>query len=405
MPRQLQTKDDRNRNRVRGNSQGSVYALSSGKYRWAVTLGFDEAGKQIRHTGIAPNKTEATRALARAITDRERKVLTAPDKITLGEWLDRWLAGRKPRVAETTYDQYDIRLRVYVPDKLKKMRLQDITRAHIRDLDTALAHRKLSQSTRSKVLSHLRSAFEEAAEDKYLSSNPAYGLRVQATVAERSRHKRKALTNDELSRFLAAAADDPMYALFYTLFSLGLRRGEVLGLRWSDVSFDDGAIRIEQQVKLHKNKPVIGALKTTSSRRTLYASEDLLEVLRAREQEQRRDRAKCAEAWQETGLVFTTAIGTGLHPRNVNRSIKRLCDLGGIAPFSSHTGRHTNITHRLRNGEKLEVVASVAGHASPTITAEVYRHVLDDEKRTAVFSLRDQLQSATFSEGNQQTKR
>ncbi|UBV42605.1 site-specific integrase [Deinococcus taeanensis] len=378
------------RRRTRGNGDGGIYQLPDGRYRWQATLGRDDKGKQIRRSGTAPTKREASRALTEVLAAQRKGLLSLPDATTLGEWLDLWLARRKPQVAPGTHEQYTFRLK-HVPSRLRRVRLQDLRRTHIRQLAADLMAKSLSVSTARKVMAHLRAALDEAIEEEVLVINPAQGVRITMTVAERSRQTRKALTTSELRVFLRAAHGDALYPFFYTLFSLGLRRGEGLGLRWQDIDLASGEIRIEQQVKIEANRAVIGALKTAGSRRRLYASPDLLEILHAQAAHQQADRELAGDAWVETGLVFTTAIGTAVHPRNVNRAIYAICDAAELPHFSSHTARHTHITQRLRAGEKVEVVAAVAGHASPSITLDIYRHVTDDEKRVSTFSLRDQL--------------
>lgn len=400
--------EDNKRNRERGNGLGSIRTLPNGKVQWSITVGYDANGKQRRKTGTEKNDTAAKKAMAAALTAHARGLLAPPERITLGEWLDRWLEGRKPHVGDTTYELYETRVRLYIPEKLKKMRLQDVKRTHLKQLELELATREavqrsrngkerklgrpLSVASRAKVFEHLRAAFEEAIEQEYLTVNPARGMRAKATEAEKSKRngKRKALTDEEMDKFLTAAEGDPLFPVLYTLFSLGVRRGEALGLRWSDINFKTGAVRIEQQVKQLQNKPVIGSLKTERSCRTLTASEDLLEVLAARRASQAVERKACGAQWQEHGLVFTTTLGTPVSPRNVNRTITRLCEKAGVRHFGSHTGRYTNITNRLRGGEKLEVVSKIAGHARASITVDLYRDVLDEETRGSVYSIKEQ---------------
>ena len=141
----------------------------------------------------------------------------------------------------------------------------------------------------------------------------------------------------------------------------------------------------------------MGTLKTASSARRLYATSDLLQVLQGRQRHQQSERNLCGSAWVETDLIFTTAIGTPIHPRNVNRALYEICEQHQLPKFSSHSARHTLITTLLQAGEKLEVVSAIAGHANTSITLDIYREVLEDEKRTAAFSLRDRLNSYTSS--------
>ncbi|THF70146.1 site-specific integrase [Deinococcus sp. Arct2-2] len=387
------------RQRTRGNGDGGVYRLPDGRYRWQVTVGRDANGKQKRLTGIAENKTEANRRRTEVLAAYQQGKISLPSTTTLGDWLDLWLARRQPHIAVGTYEQYVFRLK-HVPADLRRLQLQAIKRPHIRELDGKLTAKGLAASSRSKILSHLRAAFEAAIDEELLIVNPAQGVRVTSTLAERSRHKRKALDLKELDAFIKAAETDRLYVLFYTLFSLGLRRGEALGLRWTDVDLQTGEIRVEQQVKIEGNQAVIGSLKTTGSRRRLYASPDLLALLHIQHRRQQEDQFLVGPAWTATGLIFTTAVGTPIHPRNVNHSICLICDAAGLARFSSHSARHTHISQRLRNGEKLEVVSASAGHASSEITLNTYRHVFDDEKRTDVFSLREQLAPIQINKEN-----
>ena len=187
---------------------------------------------------------------------------------------------------------------------------------------------------------------------------------------------------------MTTAEGDRLYPLIYTLFTLGLRRGEALGLRWKDINFQAGSVRVEQQVKMLGNQPIIGALKTANSRRTVYFGPDLLEVLQAWRTAHKAERTQAGSAWQDSGLVFTTTLGTLLEPHNVNRVLRRLCQEAGVRSFGSHTGRYTNITNRLRSGQPLEVVSAIAGHANPSITLDAYRDVMEDEKRAHTFDLK-----------------
>ncbi|RJF71493.1 site-specific integrase [Deinococcus cavernae] len=381
--------------RRRGSGEGSIHQLPNGRYRWQTTVGHDRDGKQVRRSGTARTRKEADRKLTEVKAAHQKGLLSLPSTTTLGEWLDIWLMRRRPHLAVGTYEQYVLRLK-HVPVSLRRTRLQELKRTQVREFASDLITRGLAATTRSKVISHLRAALEAAVEEELLALNPALGVRITSTVAERSKQqsRRKALTLDELQAFLDAAREDPLYSLYYVLFSLGLRRGEALGLRWQDVNLKTGEIRIEQQVKVEGNKAVIGSLKTVNSRRRLQASEDLLEVLQARQAYQRGEKALVGDAWKETGLVFTSSIGTMLHPRNVNRSISKVCAAAGLPNFSSHSARHTHITQRLRAGEKLEVVSAIAGHATPSITINTYRHVGEDEKRSSVFSLKERLEKS-----------
>lgn len=404
----------------RGTNEGSVIREHvRGGFYSHVSLGYNpHTGKRARTTVYGKTKDEVKAKRDAMLVAHRQGTITAPEKHTLGAWLDQWLESKKPHIAEGSYRDYVRILARHVPQDLKKMRLQAIKRAHLKELDTNLAkiyradHVKkvssknkkvakeakpkvtLSSRTRSKVFQYLKAAFEEAIEQDLIAVNPARGIRVRANTQElqaRATGVEKALTEEVMFQFLDAAIEDPFYPLFYSLFSFGLRRGEGLGMHWKGINFKTGAVKITQQVKLKeidgKLRPVIGSLKTQSSKGTLYASPDLLEVLKARKAVQDKHRAELGSAWVENDLVFTTSLGTPINPDNVNRTISRICARAGIRPFGSHTARHTMVTTRLKAGEPLEVVSAIARHARPSITADQYRTVFEDEKRVSVYSI------------------
>lgn len=377
------------RNRRQGNGQGSYWLLKDGRYRWSITVGSSAEGKQRRRTGTAVNITEAKKAMARALTDHERGVLGGPERVTVGQWLDQWLNLKRHQVGPTTFEQYDLYLRLYIPPRFRTLLLREVKPSHLRQLDAELLGRKrpLAGATRSKVFSHLRAAFEMAVEEGIIPMNPARNVRIKATVQEQQTRRRKAMDDDELRRFMDAAREVAQHALLYTLFSLGLRRGEALGLQWRDIDFEAASVRIERQLKLLGNAPVEGVLKTQGSQRVLYMADDLKVVLLGHRAQERGKAGDLGLPWHEQRYVFTSEVGTPLHPRNVNRIIAEVCRRAEVPPVSSHSGRHTNITQRLKAGQQLEVVAAIAGHKDINTTLTHYREVLEQERRAATFDL------------------
>ena len=372
------------RNRRRGNADGTISKVltktGSVKWRWRLTVGWNEQGQQKRLTGTVASRGDAERALAEMRVARDQGRLMVPQEVTLGPFSTKWLEGKYELAASTRY-QYELYLRVYLPQELKDMRLQAIKLSHLRALDESMSKRKLGVALRRKVFSLLRAVLQEAILHEIISIDPGQSMRLRATTEEEQRReKKKILQGSEFRSFFEQARSHHFYPLIYTMFSLGLRRGEALGLRWSDIDLERRVVNIRQQVRLVGNTPEIGSLKTTSSKRTVALSEDLLAVLLEQKKEQESWHDFCEETWTDTGLAFTTQIGTMIHPRNVNTFIARICRQLGIPTFSSHTGRHTHVSARLSRNEKLESVAAVVGHKNGQITFDTYRHLLDEEK-------------------------
>jgi integrase len=369
----------------RPNGNGTIFK-SRDRYRWQLRK---EVGSemQVVAQGTELTRKDAERACDRAVIDWDRGLLVIRSTVTLGEWLLQWLELRRPHIRETTFEQYEMRLRLYVPDQLRRMLLQEVKRPHILALEAALV-RRLSATGRRMVITHLAAAFREAVYQEILLRNPAEGIKVTPTIAEKRKVKRrKALSDEEMDTFLRVAEHDPLYPVFYVLFSLGLRCGEALGLRWKDINWSTRTVSVVQAVNMLNHKPVIGELKSRSSRRDIPVTPDLLSVLNVQRGKQAELVRDWGQPWSDSGLVFTTVRGTPLDRHNIYRSIQRLCRLAGLEPFGTHSGRHTNLTNRMRQSQPLEVVSKVAGHARASITMDIYRHVMPDELRAAEFDL------------------
>jgi len=260
----------------------------------------------------------------------------------------------------------------------------------VRDAYTAM--QGLSVRAQRKAALHLRAALREAVHDGVLSKNFAEGVRVSAPRVEKVA---QVWTPLEVTVFLKAAEDDPLYTLFYIMLTLGLRRGEALGLTWKNVNLIDGSVSIKQSLVADvKNGAVrLKEVKTPSSRRTLNLSHDVLTLFKVHKARQDVERENLGEAWTDSGLVFTTSIGTPFHPRNALRSFKRLCIDAVVTEIRLHDLRHTYASLALRRGTPVESVSERLGHARVDITLNTYRHLYDGERQAAALSLSDLLGS------------
>ena len=223
----------------------------------------------------------------------------------------------------------------------------------------------------------------------------------------------------EIGRALYAANLCRLWPALFTAVSVGLRRGEVMGLSWQHVDFEKGVLQIRQQLKIENEKPVIGTLKTQHSRRDVFIPESLRVLLLALRDHQQTERAAMGADWRDTGAVFTTADGGWTHPDNLSRAlanvvawsnpatlekrakavrawvpVEALAHLeaaarGGekLPDLSPHDLRHTYATLALRRRVPPEVVSKTLGHARVSITMDIYRHVLDSERRDHLIDL------------------
>jgi integrase len=389
----------------RGDNEGTqaYWNASKGCYQINVSLGRGEDGRAIRRSIYGATEEEVQLKRNEMLARYGHGTLADPDTVTLGAWLDRWLAMQRAHWEPTTLDNATHVLKT-LGAGLRNMRLQDVKRAHMRALELRLTEDGYSLSTRSKVFGYTRAALNEAIEQELIYSNPTQGIRLRASQAEKQARAdpvKKALTDEQMNTFLEYAEGSQYYALFYTMFSLSLRVGEALGLRWSDIDAARKFVYLRQQVRVVENRPQVGPLKTEGSVFDMPCSQDLLDVLEARRLQQAADRASAKEAWTDNGLVFTTTLGTLIHRNNVNRSIRAIialidADLAKLPQangkrltfkqFTSHAARHTGISSWRRDGMSLELAQTLARHTDSRTTLG-YRSVFPDEIREALPSL------------------
>ena len=201
-------------------------------------------------------------------------------------------------------------------------------------------------------------------------------------------------TPDEAVTFLQAAADDPLYPAFVLLMLYGMRRGEVLGLRWCDIYTEAELIRVRQQLQRVQGQLILGPVKTRAGNRDLPLIGLAKDALSARRQAQDTDRANLGRCWANTGLVFTTRTGRPVEPRNLVRSFTRICENHGLRRVPIHKIR-TMVATLLK---KLNVPArdaqAILGHAHISTTQQIYTYVDEASRLDAVTRLNELLSGA-----------
>lgn len=362
--------------------EGSVFQRKSDGY-WCgtVTIGYDSDGRQVKRWVYGKTATEARRKLEDLQKRTGVRIAQAPERATVEEWLNRRIAELEGDRRPHTIANYRTYVAMLGP-LIGGVKLRRLTALNVRGALGELARKGLSPSVRQHAYDFLRKSLEEAAELGL--AEPGIMAVVPRPRGGRVREIR-ALDAGEVARFLRAARDDRLYSAFYLLLATGLRRGEMLGLRWRDI--DDDRLHVRQQVVEIRGQLTFGPPKSGRSSRTLYLADDVRRVLEERRELQALER-DIAKRWPDDDgdLVFTSTVGTPLHPRNLRRTYNRLRRAAGIPRATIHDLRRTWVTLARDAGLPLEVVADRAGH-TPRMTAEIYSMVTDERRRKAAVEL------------------
>jgi len=347
--------------------------------KWAVVidLGRDPGGKRIRkwHSGF-DTKRAAESARVELLASLAQGLYVPPSRVTLREWLAGWLESRQ-NLADTTRDAYRWDLRRL--EALGAVKLRDLTSAmisgHYRTLNVAPKTVRNTHATLHKALS-------DAVRQGLLARNPAD--HVELPRVERA--DTETWTAGELARFLAHVADHRLYAAWVLICSTGMRRSEVLGVRWQHVDLDAGRVAVVDTVVPVRNKPVlrIGETKSRRSRRVIALDTGTVAVLREHRRRQNEERLRAGPAWSDLGLAFTNELGEMINPPWFTRTTKRLATEAGVPPLTPHrAARHTWATLALASGVHPKVVQERLGHANIGTTLDRYSHVIEGMDRDA----------------------
>jgi integrase len=261
---------------------------------------------------------------------------------------------------------------------LAKLRPSDVEK-----LILALRSAKLSDSTIRQVYTVLRLGLDGAVRDGLLARNPATSVQRPGVARKEAAH----LDPQRVTQLLAAAESSRYHTALVLIATTGLRRGEALALRWSDVDLDAGVLRVRETVQRIGGKLSTGEVKTDRSRRTIPLSPAMVALLRQRRVTQLEERMRAANQWAETDLVFTTELGRVVEPRNLLRVVEAAAKRIGLDGVGAHTLRHSAATAWLEAGMHIKQVSDLLGRSSVAMTGDVYGHGSDQSARAAVDGL------------------
>ncbi len=380
----------------RGNNEGSIVRRKDGLWMAQMTVGRNpETGKIRRSTFYGKTRKEVADKLAKALRDQQQGIFVEPHKLTLGEWLDKWLwDDKRARIRAGTFDSYEQHVRRHIKPALGAIPMRDLRPKHLQRFYNEKTREGLSARTVRYCHTLLYSSLSQAEKNQLIAKNIA-------ALVEPPRKQRKempTLSQDQVAnRLLPAIAKDRLAAAIFMSFGTGLRRDEILGLRWQDVDLQEAVLHVKQaltRVRIHdaakgeaKTSLVFQEPKTEQSRRAIPIPAACLIALRKHKAEQAQEKLLQGQAYQDHGLVFCRPDGRPIDPSDLSRHFGRLLKREGLPSIRLHDARHTFATLLLELGEAPKVVQSLLGHSSVAITLDVYSHVSLELERKAVSKL------------------
>ena len=367
----------------RANGEGNLRKRKDGRWEGRYTAGRDpDTGKAIYKNVLGKTQAEAKAKLKQAIEEAKGLDASKAGRYTVGEWMEVWFEHyAKVKVRPSSHQTYRGYIDNHIKPNIGKIQLEKLTslelqkfykrlleKGRVNRIESRKQSKGLSAKTVRNIHQIISSAMQLAREQNLIIGNPAEGCALP-----RLEHREmKTLPVEQLQSFLREAKDSDVFELYYLELATGLRRGELLGLKWEDIDLERGDLRVKRQIARINGEVVEAPLKTKNAYRTLPLAADTIDVLEAQK--------KKAE---DSPWVFPSPTGDPISPDSVLHMLHRVLKRAGLPRVRFHDLRHTFATLALQNGVDVKTVSGMLGHFSAGFTLDTYAHVTTASQRQA----------------------
>ena len=362
--------------------EGSISQRTDGRYHCRLFYTDDAGRKRSKdiygktRKEVVVKRREAQRLIEDHLPLRQSSMtVSAWTRI----WLDTMLSASSRRA--TTNETYSGYARGHlIEGQISDVRLDQLGPSHVESWLAGMTAQRMktggvpspvSSSTKRQALIVLRLVLDAALREGLVRRNVA---RIVARPKVESRDSLH-YDSDEVRRLIDASRDHRLGEFLVVAAYTGMRKGEILGLRWQDVDMTAGTIRVTGTLARVYGKLTRVDPKTDKGRRTVPLTDEAVAALKGAKRRQARERLAAGEAWLDSGLVFTTEAGTPVDPRNALRWFKSVCSIAGVRVGKIHEMRHAAASVLLENGVPMPIVSDIMGHSSITVTVDMYGHM------------------------------
>jgi len=361
---------------------GKQYTYWEGR----LTTGRDPGtGRQIQRSFTGKTQKEVREKLAQAVAAVDTGTYTAPQKMTVGQWLDVWASDYLGAVKPTTVRNYQDNIRLHIKPALGAVRLQDLQPHTVQGFINGLVG--LSPASVRLAYGVLRRALEKAVDLDYIPRNPAN----KCTLPKVEQEEPRPLDDEQATALLQAVKGGDMEQFITVALFTGLRLSELLGLTWDAVDFDGGTISVNKQLtRLEHRASGLFQSPKSGKPRTLRPATVVFDALKRQRRRQAEMQLKAGPAWSNPhGLVFTVADGGPLSQRQADRGFRAVAAAAGLSGFHFHSLRHTYAVNAIRAGDDIKTVQDSLGHHSAAFTFDGYGHVTEKMKQDSAARMDD----------------
>ena len=374
---------------ARGAGEGSIYKRKSdGRWCGQLTIGTDpKTGKQKRKYFYGDKRKD----VAKQMSELKQKLFDGnynePSDMKVGAWLNRWNQGRKSKLAYGTFKSYRVWINNHINPEIGHIKLKDLTTRRVQKLlNDKLEDRGvegkggLAVNSVKHIYGTINAGLEQAVKEGLVNKNVAAAAEPPKKQEEEKLHT---WTKKEVKLFLNAAKDHRYYLVFYIALNTGMRKGEILGLKWEDIDFKAKRISVNRQVYRTDEGLTLKRVKTKAGERVIPINDVMIQQLQKQKEEQETIAEMLNKEYNKHNLVNINSAGNPISPRNAYRLFKRLTKKLDIEQIRFHDLRHTFSTLFLQNGGNIKTLQQILGHASISTTMDTYSHVTDEMLNSA----------------------
>ena len=366
----------------RGNGEGSIYQRKEdNKWVGSVTL---ENGK--RKVFYGKTRKEIQEKMKVALREQQQGTLVTAPQQSIEQFLKQWLETCKPSVRIRTYERYEEFVRLHIVPVIGRVPLQKLTAQQVQGLYARKLEEKLSPSTVNVLHAMLHKALDDAVRWDLIARNVCDAV----TPPRRVHHEMKPLTLEQAQQFMATAKGHNLEALFVLAITTGMRRGEILALKWQDINFAQSMLQVRRIfTRAPGNRYIEAEPKTSKSRRSVMLPSLVVDLLKQHRIHQLEAKLQAGGAWHEQDLVFCTSLGTPFNPSKLLERFKTLLKRAGLPDIRFHDLRHSAASILLSMDVHPKIVQELLGHNQISMTMDIYSHVLPTMQKEAMNKMND----------------
>lgn len=372
----------------RGHGEGSIYQRKDG--RWTASITTEGYRRKYLY---GKTRREVQEKLKVALREQQQGVLVTSPQQTVAQFLQQWLKGHRSSVRIRTYERYEQLVRIHIIPYIGHIQLQKLTPQHIQNLyiklENAVSGKKQLKSTTINVIHcMLHKALEDAMKWGLVVRNVCNAV----SAPRRGRYEIKPLTMEQAKILLDTAKQDSLEAFWVLALTTGMRRGEMLALKWQDINFEQALLQVRRIfTRQPGNRYIETEPKTEKSKRSIMLTSIAIEALKRHQIHQLETKLAAGPDWEENDLVFCTMFGTPLNPNWVLKRFKSLLKKASLPDIRLHDLRHSVATILLSMGTHPKIVQELLGHNRIQETIDTYSQVLPTIHRDAVSKLENLL--------------